>query len=782
MFKRMVSVLIAISMMLSLCSFTTVSASTAYEWNFNTDGDKESWVANKGTTAVLGGVMTHTVKAGQNNAFLQSPKDLTIDGSQYKYVKIRLKNSNCASSACIVSFITDTDTNWDKVYSSGTKSVVTATGITGYDSDYTEYVIDMSANSNWTNGTVTRIRVLTFLNSTSITAGSMDIDYIKVDDTLQNEESTPTVEPTTEPTQTPAAEETVAPTDAPSDIMEMVWNFNTDGDKEGWLANKGTLAVLGGVMTHTVSAGQSNAFLLSPKDLAIDGSKYKYVKIRLKNNNCASSTCVVSFITDTDSAWDTLYSTGTKSVMTPNGITGYDSDYTEYIIDMSSNSNWTNGTVTRMRVLTFLNTASVTAGSMDIDYIKVDDVPESVIPDPIPTPEPTPQPTPTPEPSGKTVEVSTEGADSCMVGSYIVINVKTGTEVADKIEIYEGENLISEYSGGGPVKHPYELTRTGTYTFSAKAYYGEESIESEKVIIPNVKTQRPQRGYGVRYTFDEDTEGFIQRDDYCEIEQSNGALEFDIEAANAYMYKSGISIDLSKGKYVIVKMKNNSDGSNFVLQWKTAEDNTFSEDKKVTFKGVDSNGTPITTDDSEYKEYVFYMGDKEPWADKTLTYLQIYPAGNATSGTVYIDEILFSDMQKDVPDVSEFNISSNANSGLIIAGNSLKLSAQITKGTARKIEFYNTSTLLGEATQAPYEITYAANMAEEMQITALLYDEYGTIVKSDNTLNVSVKYLYEVSSPIVNGTEISIKAVQNTNDTIHNEHMVPVRNKRNSLS
>ncbi len=161
---------------------------------------------------------------------------------------------------------------------------------------------------------------------------------------------------------------TIMPVSA--ETSSVVWSFDTDSSTDGWAANKGSLSVANGVMTHHVNAGNSNAFLLSPKELNIKGADYPYIKIKLKNNNCASTAIVVSFITTDDGAFDSSYSTGTKTVIT-SGITGYDSAYTEYVIDMSGNENWANGTVTRFRLLTFLNNANITAGSMDIEYIKV---------------------------------------------------------------------------------------------------------------------------------------------------------------------------------------------------------------------------------------------------------------------------------------------------------------------------------------------------------------------------------------------------------------------------
>lgn len=179
--RKVISIAIVLAMLLSICTFAAAGAADIKTWNFDTD--KEGWTPQKGSLSVAGGIMTHTVAAGQNNAFLQSPDNLGIDGSVYKYVKVRLKNENVASNAIVVSFTTTSDTTFDTSYSTGTKTVITG-GVSGNDSSFTEYVINMSDNKNWNNGTIKRMRILLFLNSTSIPAGSMHIDYIKVSDTL----------------------------------------------------------------------------------------------------------------------------------------------------------------------------------------------------------------------------------------------------------------------------------------------------------------------------------------------------------------------------------------------------------------------------------------------------------------------------------------------------------------------------------------------------------------------------------------------------------------------
>jgi len=80
--------------------------------------------------------------------------------------------------------------------------------------------------------------------------------------------------------------------------------------------------------------------------------------------------------------------------------------------------------------------------------------------------------------------------------------------------------------------------------------------------------------------------------------------------------------------------------------------------------------------------------------------------------------------------------------------------------------FFNNEQKLGEFTAAPYKMEYAPTSAQSMQIYALAVDKYGTIVRSDNTVNTEVKNQYDISTPVLtettDGIEISLDAVQNT--------------------
>jgi alpha-L-rhamnosidase len=161
--------------------------------------------------------------------------------------------------------------------------------------------------------------------------------------------STPTPVVTAPPTPTPAATATPVP---------VAWNFNTDGNAEGWILTHALSgSVSGGYYNLTISG--SDPYMHSPDNLGVDASKYKKVKIRLKNST-TDTAAQLYWITTVDAAWsETKHSNFT--------INANDSGYTDYIIDLSANSYWT-GTIRQLRLDPVAN---VSSGTTSIDSIMI---------------------------------------------------------------------------------------------------------------------------------------------------------------------------------------------------------------------------------------------------------------------------------------------------------------------------------------------------------------------------------------------------------------------------
>jgi hypothetical protein len=144
----------------------TSNYNDAYNWGFI--GGLEGWTRTQVTVSTA----TGSTDAGSLNITstgidpsLNSPDNLNVDTSIYKKIKIRMTNGT-SNTFGQVYFITNADTTWNEA-----KSVVfTSTANSGY----TEYTLDMGANSNWV-GTVRRIRY-----DPVQTSGSIKTDYIKL--------------------------------------------------------------------------------------------------------------------------------------------------------------------------------------------------------------------------------------------------------------------------------------------------------------------------------------------------------------------------------------------------------------------------------------------------------------------------------------------------------------------------------------------------------------------------------------------------------------------------
>lgn len=137
------------------------------------------------------------------------------------------------------------------------------------------------------------------------------------------------------------------------------WEFNTDGDREGWSAVNATdHGVSGG--TWNLATSQADPHVVSPA-VGIEAASFGMVTLRLSSTN-----------TDTEGllywkrAGDSDFSPSRSQGFTVNA----DGQIREYAMDLSGHSNWT-GTITQLR----LDPAgSGTGGSVAIDSVRFGDL------------------------------------------------------------------------------------------------------------------------------------------------------------------------------------------------------------------------------------------------------------------------------------------------------------------------------------------------------------------------------------------------------------------------
>ena len=93
-----------------------------------------------------------------------------------------------------------------------------------------------------------------------------------------------------------------------------------------------------------------------------------------------------------------------------------------------------------------------------------------------------------------------------------------------------------------------------------------------------------------------------------------------------------LSIDVSKFKYVIIRMKNMTSDNTAQLYWSTSADPNFSEAKHVNF--------PIKPNDSQQTDYIIDLSANPYWTG-FIKQLRFDPSQNASSGAIQIDYIKF---------------------------------------------------------------------------------------------------------------------------------------------
>lgn len=146
-------------------SAVPVTYVSARDWNFNAAGNLEGWsMGNQLTNTVADGALQLT--SSGTDPYFFSPSGLSLlDPALYRYVRIRMKNGT-SSTVGQIYFTTQASGSWSE---SKSKAFTIAAN-----SGYTDYVVDMGTNANWT-GTVTRLRVDP-INA----AGTASMDYIRV--------------------------------------------------------------------------------------------------------------------------------------------------------------------------------------------------------------------------------------------------------------------------------------------------------------------------------------------------------------------------------------------------------------------------------------------------------------------------------------------------------------------------------------------------------------------------------------------------------------------------
>ncbi len=139
------------------------------------------------------------------------------------------------------------------------------------------------------------------------------------------------------------------------------WEFDTDGDSEGWNSAAMTLSVLDGVMTATTSVETGDPIINYAEDVNLTASDYVAVEVRCRYNYDAdyAHTMCIYFTTDSDGTLSE-----SMNIHLPMDSTDSGEEWITHRVELADVANW-NGTIKTVRFDPFN-----CMGTMEIDYIR----------------------------------------------------------------------------------------------------------------------------------------------------------------------------------------------------------------------------------------------------------------------------------------------------------------------------------------------------------------------------------------------------------------------------
>lgn len=304
-------------------------------WDFN-----EAVVANKvegwqitdyDTPSTVDGILHLSSSKNYPNIMNRLPAGEIIDPVQSDQVMIRVKNETSETKARFY---------W---WRSGADAVYVEFDISANDTEFKEYIIDLSGNEDWTG----EIIIIRLNMPFPIQEPSFDkpilIDYVKVGPASETEDPEPEPEP------------------EPGD--KYIWNFDgpvEDRLIEGWkIYNYDNPATVDGILNLSVSTRYNNLDYVVPSADIINPEEMQNVTIRLKNETSNK---------DGRFYW---WSSEYEAVYVEFTMTTNDSEFKEYVIDLSLDERWT-GDVSRIRFDVPIPVTEVSYGkAINVDYIKL---------------------------------------------------------------------------------------------------------------------------------------------------------------------------------------------------------------------------------------------------------------------------------------------------------------------------------------------------------------------------------------------------------------------------
>ena len=136
------------------------------------------------------------------------------------------------------------------------------------------------------------------------------------------------------------------------------WEFNLDGDMEGWTPGGNATGVVSDGVFHGTSAS-TDPVMMGP-EISLDASQYDRIEIRMKNKVEAERGSVGIYFTTPNGSWSQDRYVSKRLAALDTG-----DEYYTYVLQMDVNRFWT-GTITQLRLDPY-----DALGTFDIDYIRI---------------------------------------------------------------------------------------------------------------------------------------------------------------------------------------------------------------------------------------------------------------------------------------------------------------------------------------------------------------------------------------------------------------------------
>jgi len=429
--KKIISVLLCIAMLISMAIVPASAETFAKEWEF--EGSVLGFGANNSTLTSVGGNLVQTITTAKNNTWLLSPSGLNVDASVYKYLKVRVKNST--TTAGLFRFQATGTNKAD--FTSGWVAI--EDNVTPNDGKWHEYVVDLSQYGTEWSGTISRFRLCM---SAWNCEGTVEYDYIRLSDTGDTTE------------------------DEGEEVEDLGWEF--DGSILGFGANNSTATSVGGCLVQTITTEKNNTWLLSPNNLGIDASVYKYLKVRVKNSTSMAGLFRFEATGTNKSAFANAW------VPLADNKTPNDGKWHEYVVDLSQYGTEWSGTISRFRLCM---SAWNCEGTVEYDYIILSATSEAVGDE-----------GETPVPDESTFSVSTMFGSGCVIQRDIPYEVWGRAEVGERVTVTIGDSsadAVTDDNGKWTAQLPALSLSDVPYTMTVSTESGE-TISYEDILAGDV--------------------------------------------------------------------------------------------------------------------------------------------------------------------------------------------------------------------------------------------------------------------------------------------------------